>query len=146
MDPLKSLVGSLTIPDRIPVITFAIGSDNTAGCREHDGTDSNDGVFEGIVGEHCSGSQWGPPNAALVVRHMDKLSEDDVSKLVAFGDEYGFQMFLQPGGEDSVHPIDMSTSVRGIKERQFVLSYSIPEMGTSYHFQPMDFIVRLGFL
>ncbi|HLT44525.1 MAG TPA: TRAM domain-containing protein, partial [Luteimonas sp.] len=42
---------------------------------------------------------------ALVFRHLQPLSDGDRERLVAFGREHGFAIFLQPGGVDSVHAL-----------------------------------------
>jgi 23S rRNA (uracil1939-C5)-methyltransferase len=42
---------------------------------------------------------------ALVFRHMNPLSERDTAALVAFGQQHGFAIYLQPGGVSSVHPL-----------------------------------------
>ncbi|HSH42854.1 MAG TPA: TRAM domain-containing protein, partial [Arenicellales bacterium] len=43
--------------------------------------------------------------AALVFRHLDPLSDADHQRLIAFGRERDVQILLQPGGLDSIHPL-----------------------------------------
>lgn len=47
----------------------------------------------------------GDDTIALVFRHLKPLSEDDRTRLVAFAQEHGFAIYLQPGGVSSVHPL-----------------------------------------
>ncbi|OZB70148.1 MAG: 23S rRNA (uracil(1939)-C(5))-methyltransferase RlmD, partial [Lysobacterales bacterium 13-68-4] len=47
----------------------------------------------------------GDDGMALVFRHMNPLSERDRAALVAFGQQHGFAIYLQPGGVSSVHPL-----------------------------------------
>lgn len=47
----------------------------------------------------------GDERVALVVRHMDPLTEDDLEKLCDFGKANEFDIYLQPKGPDSVHKI-----------------------------------------
>src|SRR5574337_776463 len=42
----------------------------------------------------------------LVFRHLAPLPDDDQRRLAAFGRAHGFAILLQPGGTDSVHPLD----------------------------------------
>ncbi|GAB2544973.1 23S rRNA (uracil(1939)-C(5))-methyltransferase RlmD [Rhodanobacter koreensis] len=42
---------------------------------------------------------------ALVFRHMQPLSERDLAALTAFGQQHGLAIYLQPGGNSSVHPL-----------------------------------------
>ena len=42
---------------------------------------------------------------ALTIRHLVPLSDSDRDALVAFGQQHGFAIFLQPGGVDSVHAL-----------------------------------------
>lgn len=73
----------------------------------------------------------GDDRTALVFRNLQPLSGDDRAKLLAFGAREGFAVFLQPGGNDTVAPID-----GGDPE----LSFSLPAYGVDYAFRPLDFI------
>jgi 23S rRNA (uracil1939-C5)-methyltransferase len=42
---------------------------------------------------------------ALVFRHMEPLSEHDLSALTAFGKQHQLAIYLQPGSNSSVHPL-----------------------------------------
>jgi 23S rRNA (uracil1939-C5)-methyltransferase len=67
---------------------------------------------------------------ALVLRHLEPLSEGDVAKLRAFAIEYKVQWWLQPKGPDTVKLLD---------EGGTVLSYALPEFGITMPFKPTDF-------
>jgi len=72
----------------------------------------------------------GDAATALVVRHLQPLSEADKTKLAAFGEAHGFALFLQPGGLDSVHPLGDDVA----------LSFRLPQWDVELQFRPLDFI------
>ncbi len=67
---------------------------------------------------------------ALVLRHLEPLSEADRRRLREFGALHGVQWWLQPKGPDSVALLD-----EGGPE----LAYALPEFGISMAFKPTDF-------
>lgn len=68
---------------------------------------------------------------ALVLRHLEPLSEGDLAKLRAFAREHeGVQWWLQPKGPDTVRLLD-----EGGPE----LAYALPEFGIRMPFKPTDF-------
>ena len=68
---------------------------------------------------------------ALVLRHMEPLSDGDLALLRAFAARHvGVQWWLQPKGLDTVHLLD-----EGGEE----LSYDLPEFGIHMPFKPTDF-------
>lgn len=68
---------------------------------------------------------------ALVLRHLEPLSEADLQRLRAFGAEHGVQWWLQPKGPDTVHLLDPEGAAQ--------LAYSLPEFGITMPFKPTDF-------
>ncbi len=80
----------------------------------------------------------GDEQVALVVRHMEPLTEDDLQQLKTFGREQGFDVYLQPKGPNTVHKL----WPEGGEDR---LYYSLPvsESATAEQvrlaFHPMDF-------
>lgn len=70
---------------------------------------------------------------ALVFRHMEPLCDEDVAKLVAFGREHDYQIYLQPKGPDTVHCI-------WPEDDNPALYYEHPQFDTRVEFTPMDFI------
>lgn len=73
----------------------------------------------------------GDAATALVVRHLQPLSDADKAKLAAFGSEHGFAIFLQPGGIESVHPLSGEPPQ---------LSFRLPQWDVELLFRPLDFI------
>lgn len=67
---------------------------------------------------------------ALVLRHLEPLSEADRARLRAFAAEHGIQWWLQPKGPDSVHRLD---------EGGAELAYTLPEYAVTMPFKPTDF-------
>ena len=68
---------------------------------------------------------------ALVFRHLQPLGEADRARLSAFAQAHGFNIFLQPGGLDSVHPLDGAAPT---------LSFRLPQWDVELQFRPLDFI------
>ncbi|TSE23892.1 23S rRNA (uracil(1939)-C(5))-methyltransferase RlmD [Tepidimonas sediminis] len=72
---------------------------------------------------------------ALVLRHLEPLTEADCDRLRAFAREHaaaGVQWWLQPAGPDSVHRLDEDD---GTPE----LAYRLPEFDLVMPFRPTDF-------
>lgn len=68
---------------------------------------------------------------ALVLRHLEPLSDADTARLRAFAATHeGLQWWLQPKGPDTVHPLD---------EGGPPLDYALPEFGVTMPFKPTDF-------
>ena len=73
----------------------------------------------------------GDSTTALVLRHLEPLSLDDLARLRAFARAHpGLQWWLQAKGPDSAQLLDPP-------DQQ--LSYSLPEFGLSMPFRPTDF-------
>ncbi|MDO8384994.1 MAG: 23S rRNA (uracil(1939)-C(5))-methyltransferase RlmD [Polaromonas sp.] len=71
---------------------------------------------------------------ALVLRHMEPLSDGDVAKLRAFAAAHpGLQWWLQSGGPDTVSLLDP------VSEPAQQLAYALPAYGISMPFRPTDF-------
>jgi 23S rRNA (uracil1939-C5)-methyltransferase len=67
---------------------------------------------------------------ALVLRHLEPLSEGDKALLRTFGAQHRVQWWLQPKGPDTVHLLD---------EGGQQLSYGLPDFGITMPFRPTDF-------
>ncbi len=73
----------------------------------------------------------GEDATALVVRHLQPLTDDDHSLWLGFARDHGLQLYLQPGEEaHKAWPEDGA-------ER---LAYALPEFGVTLQFHPQDFI------
>jgi 23S rRNA (uracil1939-C5)-methyltransferase len=67
---------------------------------------------------------------ALVLRHLEPLSEGDIAKLRAFAALHSVQWWLQAKGPDTVKLLD---------EGGELLAYGLPEFGITMPFKPTDF-------
>lgn len=67
---------------------------------------------------------------ALTFRVLAPPDAADLGRLRAFGAEHGFVIYLQPGGPDSMHPLEASPPE---------LFYTLPEPGLRLCFSPRDF-------
>ena len=67
---------------------------------------------------------------ALVLRHLEPLSVDDLARLRAFAAQHHVQWWLQPKGPDTVKLLD---------EGGEQLSYALPDFGITMPFKPTDF-------
>ena len=66
---------------------------------------------------------------ALVLRHLEPLSDTDQQKLRDFAAVHGVQWWLQPKGPDTVHLLDEGPQ----------LAYGLPDFGITMPFKPTDF-------
>lgn len=62
---------------------------------------------------------------------MEELSEGDTEKLLAFGKQFNYQIYLQPKGPETVHCIWPENPA---------LYYEHPQFNTKVGFMPLDFI------
>jgi len=69
---------------------------------------------------------------ALVVRHLAPFTEDDLSLLTAFARGNGVQMFLQPGGLKTIHPL--------YPTEPEPLYYRLDDYQLKLEFLPSDFL------
>ena len=74
----------------------------------------------------------GDEDIALIFRHLEDLSDEDMKSLCAFGSEQGLQILLQPGGLDSTHRIFPEPG-------DLTLHYTLPDHDLRFGFSPQDF-------
>ena len=111
--PLRDLIASMDAKETIPQLEIAVGANVNA-----------DGMKDVV---------------AMVVRHMEPLSSDDMDKLRAFAQQHTFvQWWLQPKGLDTVHLMD-ENSVNKQAGNVSTLSYALPQFGITMPFKPTDF-------
>ena len=72
----------------------------------------------------------GDATTALVLRHLEPLSEDDLERLREFAARYAVEWWLQPKGPDTVRRLDGAPSS---------LDYGLPEFAIRMPFRPTDF-------
>lgn len=73
----------------------------------------------------------GDRDFAVVIRHLSELDTHDRQRLEAFERTTAMRVFLQPGGYDTVTPLDPAGDA--------YLSYGNPEFGLCFRFRPTDF-------
>ena len=95
--PLRTLIGSLSIDEKIPQIEVAVGDATTA----------------------------------LLLRHLEPLSEQDLQKLDAFSTQHNVVWWLQSKGPDTVKPLHA--------EQADSLYYRLPQFGLTMPYKPTDF-------
>jgi 23S rRNA (uracil1939-C5)-methyltransferase len=74
---------------------------------------------------------FGDTGKALVLRHLEPLSDSDKQKLIEFAKNTQLDIYLQPKGPDSIHALWPEAPV---------LRYTLPEYGVGYEFLPSDFV------
>ncbi len=73
----------------------------------------------------------GDVRCALIIRHLEPFSANDVDKLRLFACETDLGVFLQAAGPDSLQLLEPA---------DFQLEYVIEPLGLRFHFEPLDFI------
>ena len=63
---------------------------------------------------------------ALVLRHLEPLSAEDIARLRAFGAEHHVQWWLQPKGPDTVKLLDEGGELAATKSRYLVAELPVP--------------------
>ncbi|TCB68138.1 23S rRNA (uracil(1939)-C(5))-methyltransferase RlmD [Acinetobacter sp. ANC 4216] len=74
----------------------------------------------------------GDQDIALLVRHTEKLSSDDVNQLKQFALNRQWQLYLQPAGGDSLHRVDDPAAAMR-------LHYALDKFDVKFGFNPLDF-------
>ncbi len=68
---------------------------------------------------------------ALVIRHLEALTDDDLEKIERFATDHDVSFWLQPKGPDSIHPLHEKDAT--------ALKLKLPEFGVEIGFRPTDF-------
>lgn len=74
----------------------------------------------------------GDIDVALIFRHLEAFTEEDNQKLISFGEQKDFHIYLQPKGIDSIKKIYPA-------DNNLRLSYKINEFDVAIQFHPTDF-------
>ena len=74
----------------------------------------------------------GDDEIALLVRHTEKLSPQDVNQLKHFALNKKWQLYLQPEGAESLHRVDDPTAAMR-------LHYALDDFDLKFGFSPLDF-------
>lgn len=73
----------------------------------------------------------GDATTAVILRHMKPLPESDIEKLITFATESNWQLYFQPGGHDTIHPV--------YPKNPEPLFYTIPNHTIKMVFKPAQF-------
>ena len=73
----------------------------------------------------------GENKTALVIRHLGDFIPGDLDLMKKFAVEHDVQIYLQPAGLDSIHPL--------VAEQNGPLTYSLSDRGLEFVFLPTDF-------
>ncbi len=107
--PLRELIASMDAVQTLPQIELAVGDVPAAG--------------------------QGAQVIAMVLRHMEALSQGDLQKLKAFAAEHaGVQWWLQAKGPDTIKRLDELPG-----HETGALAYRLPEFGITMPYKPTDF-------
>ncbi len=108
--PLRELIASLSIRDRLPQIEVAVGEPPHPFPQD---------------GSHAT-----PLKYVLVLRILEPLSSSDETLLRAFAERHAIDFWLQTGGPDTTRPFHPQDSA---------LAYSLPEFAVTLPFAPTEF-------
>ncbi len=118
IEPLRALIGTLDMRDRMPQIEVAMG-------------EARAGTGQGAMGAE-------PDVLALVFRVLDPASARDRDALVAFARAHRFELWFQPKGPDSIHLV-WAPHDDGAAAPVSRLAYDLPEFAVRMPFRPTDF-------
>jgi 23S rRNA (uracil1939-C5)-methyltransferase len=110
--PLRELVASLTLRDRVPQIEVAIGERLPAHPHE------------------AAAAPLRPSVCILVLRNLEPPGPGDAERLTAFAQAHGVDLWLQPGGPATAVPLAPPASA---------VCYTLPEFDVVMPFAPTEF-------
>lgn len=94
--------------------------------------------LELAMGETLPDLKDGNQPVALIVRHLQSLSDSDITALKDFFRARHWQLYLQPKGMDSIQRIQLHDS-DDLSEQFGRLYYQLPKFDLTYEFIPTDF-------
>jgi len=113
--PLRELIGAMDARETIAQLELAIG-------------DMSEGA-------HGAGDTRDADVTALVLRHLQPLSDADLARLQDFAEAHpGLQWWLQPKGPDSIHRLQERPGFETA-----ALAYRLKEFDVRMPFRPLDF-------
>jgi 23S rRNA (uracil1939-C5)-methyltransferase len=75
----------------------------------------------------------GDTQVAMVLRHLQPLSVEDIDKLKHFAEDYQVDLYLQPKGPNTVHLIYPENGLERVQ-------YSLPDFDVTLQAHPLDFM------
>ena len=126
INPLKALVAALSVSDKLPQIEVACGD---VASQE----DAPSGVDQdSAVNAQAYRDDNAYDHVALIVRHLEPLTDEDHARLRDFADQHELAIYLQPKGIDTVHKLHpLNTPER--------LTYALEGFPLRFFFHPTDF-------
>lgn len=94
--------------------------------------------LELAMGEYLPDLPDGSQPVALIVRHLQPLSNSDVEKLKQFFVERHWQLYLQPKGIESIYRVGLQPE-DDLTQQFGRLYYQLPAFNLTYEFIPTDF-------
>jgi 23S rRNA (uracil1939-C5)-methyltransferase len=122
--PLRELVGSLSLRDRLPQIELAIGESAIG--------------REGTQGA-ADPAERGELLIALVLRVLEPPTDEDREKLLAFAARERVELWLQPKGPDSIRLLCTRDGAPAASDAASQLGYRLAEFGIDMPYRPTDF-------
>ncbi|TXL61672.1 23S rRNA (uracil(1939)-C(5))-methyltransferase RlmD [Zeimonas arvi] len=122
--PLRELVASLSLRDRLPQIELAIGES----AIERDAAPGGAGPAD-----------RGELLIALVLRVLEPPTEEDRARLLAFAARERVEFWLQPKGPDSIRLMCTRDGASAASDAASQLGYRLAEFGVDMPYRPTDF-------
>ncbi|MFA7665434.1 MAG: 23S rRNA (uracil(1939)-C(5))-methyltransferase RlmD [Burkholderiaceae bacterium] len=138
--PLRALVESLSIRDRLPQIEVAVGDTpvphSDSGGNDPGGQEGGDRRQGGDPGHRA-----GDPDLviALVLRVLEAPTAEDRATLRAFAAREQVELWLQPKGPDTISLLCTRDGVEADTDTRSELGYRLPEFGVEMPYRPTDF-------
>ncbi len=92
-------------------------------------------LIDSMEDKHCIAQievASGDEEIGLIFRNLTSLTANDELKIEQFAEQYGYKIFLQPGGPDSVYCFYPPNS-------SDYLTYNLPDYKIAFQFHPNDF-------
>lgn len=121
--PLRALVGSLSMRDRLPQIEVAIGELPPPAPN----------------GEGVTANPAQRLLIALVLRVLEPPTDDDRARLFAFAAREQVELWLQPAGPDSIRLLCTRDGAPASDDRASQLGYRLAEFDVRMPYRPTDF-------
>ncbi|MCM5571940.1 23S rRNA (uracil(1939)-C(5))-methyltransferase RlmD [Burkholderiaceae bacterium FT117] len=134
--PLRELVGSLSLRERLPQIEVAIGEsplDRGRGAGPGGDPDAGPAPVATTPG------QGGDLLIALVLRVLEPPTDEDRAKLLAFAARERVELWLQPKGPDSIRLLCTRDGAPAAGDAASQLGYRLAEFGVDMPYRPTDF-------
>ena len=129
--PLQELITDMDLAAEIPQIEVAVGESGPAADEKPMASAEHTAEEQSVNASGLPVSNNNANVVALVFRHLKPLTAADRDRLLSFAQTRQIQLYLQPGGPDSVHKL--------VPDGEERLSYYLPDSGLQLKFHPLDF-------